>query len=262
MKMPRQCQRVLMCLFLLRVFAGIHVHAQGSAGTDALLESRTLVDLPTAGMLRGHTLALDMNFFQAGSVLTNFSVGIFDRLLIGVYYGGTSIIGSGTPYWNPRPGFSAKVRIIDEMVFLPAIALGFDSQGKELFVDSLDRYAIKPLGLYVVGSKNYQLFGYLSVHGGINYSTEQGDGNKNLNYFMGVEKTVGPFASAVFEYNFNVNDEFRALQGNSGGYLNAGIRLTMGNGLTLGFNFKDITKSQQSFSVSNRTMQIEYIKAF
>ena len=269
MKMMRQTQRLNGCT--RRLFSGLLIQlalfcvggrAQGSAGTDALLETRALVDLPTAGMLAQRTLALDINFFQKGSVLANFSVGIFNRFLVGVSYGGTSVIGSETPSSNPRPGFVIKIRVIDESVILPAIALGFDSQGKELFVDSLDRNAIKPLGIYAVGSKNYQLLGYLSIHGGINYSNEQGDGNKNLNYFVGAEKTVGPFASVALEYNFNVNDEFRAVQGNSGGYLNAGVRLAIGNGFTLGFNFKDIVKNQQLLSVSSRTMQIEYVKAF
>ena len=249
-------------MLVLLTLSSIESKAQGSAGTDALLEPRALVDLPTAGMLRGRTLALDMHFFQAGSVLTTFSVGIIDRFLIGVSYGGTDIIGSGTTSWNRRPGFSAKFRIIDEMVLFPAVAIGFDSQGKELFVDSLDRYAVKPLGFYAVGSKNYQLIGFLGVNGGINYSIEQGDGNKNLNYFLGVEKSVGPFATTVVEYNFNVNDDFRATQGNNGGYLNAGVRISIGNGFTLGFNFKDIVKNQESYSVSNRTMQFEYVKAF
>ena len=237
-------------------------HPQGSAGTNAVVEPRALVDVPTAGMLPNHNLAVDMNFFQRGGVLAGFSVGIVDRLLIGVTYGGTSLLGTDKIVWNPRPGFNIKLRLLNESILIPAIALGFDSQGRESFLDSLDRYNIKSLGFYAVGSKNYQMLGFFSVHGGVNYTLDQGDDNRNLNIFGGVEKSLGPFAAGFAEYNFNLNDDSRGMLGKVRGYFNLGIRVSIGNGYTVGFNLKGISNDMQDISAGNRTMQIEYVKPF
>lgn len=250
---------VLVVVFVVGIGA---VQAQGSAGTNANIEPRELIDVPTAGMLPQRNIGVDLNFFQSGGVLAGFSVAIIDRLLIGVSYGGTSLLGTLKESWNPRPGFNLKVRLLNESYIIPAIAVGFDCQGKEAYIDSLNRYTIKSLGWYAVGSKNYQLLGYFSIHGGLNYSLEQADNNRNVNVFCGVEKSVGPFATIMAEYNFALNDDIRRNSGNEKGYLNAGVRISIGNGYTLGFNFKDISHSFNNISVGNRTMQVEYICPF
>lgn len=250
---------VLVVVFVVGVGA---VHAQGSAGTSATIEPRGLIDVPTAGMLPQRNVGVDLNFFQAGGVLAGFSVAITDRILIGVSYGGTSLLGTLKESWNLRPGVNLKVRLLNETFFIPAIAVGFDSQGKEAYIDSLNRYTVKSLGFYAVGSKNYQVLGYFSIHGGLNYSLEQADNNRSVNIFCGVEKSVGPFATAVAEYNFNLNDDIRRDSGNEGGYLNVGIRVSIGSGYTLGFNFKDVSHSFSNISVGNRTIQIEYVSPF
>ena len=249
-------------LFLVVLSTASVVLGQGSAGTDATIEPRTLVDMPTAGILSHRNSAVDLSFFQVGGSLAGFSVGIGNRFALGITYGGTSLLGSEKPSWNPRPGFNMKLRILDEAILFPAIALGFDSQGKEPYIDSVSRYTIKALGLYAAGSKNYQLIGFLSIHGGVNYSLEQGDGNKNLNFFAGIEKSFGPFASMVAEYNFDLNDDLHLTQSNRRAVLNGGIRISMGGGYTLGLNFKDISNSLQDVAVGNRTLQIEYVRPF
>ena len=155
-----------------------------------------------------------------------------------------------------------KVRLIEENLAFPAIVLGFDSQGKDGYIRSLNRYVIKSPGLYAAFSKNYALLGFLSIHGGINYSLERADGDRDFNVFAGAEKTLGSVISLVAEYNLAMNDNNGEAIGNGGGYLNAGLRWAIGSGLTLSVYFKDLVHNGGSWEVANRTVRIEYVSAF
>lgn len=233
--------------------------AQGSAGANAALEPRYLVDVPTAGVLPHTAIAFDMEFFQSDGLLAGFSFGLFNRVILGVSYGGTHIIGTETPSWNKHAGMAIKIRFLDETDVLPAIALGYSSQGKGAYIDSLQRYRIKSPGLYAAASKNYSLLGFFSIHGGINYSLERDDGSTGVNAFAGFEKSIGPFLAAVAEYDFGLNDSNNRALGEGKGYLNAGLRSSLGNGFTLGLYLKDIIQNQQNITFGERTLQIEYI---
>jgi hypothetical protein len=236
--------------------------AQGAAGTDGGLEPRFLVDLPTAGMLDKGTIGLDVDFYQEGGVLFGLSAGILDRLSFGISYGGSRLIGASSPEMNELPGVNVRIRVIEESLLLPAIVLGFDSQGKDGYLKDLDRYRIKSPGLFAVASKNYSLMGYFSIHGGANYSFERADDDRDFNVFAGVEKTLGPILSLVAEYSLGMNDNSGKAIGKGRGYLNAGLRIALGSGLTLGVNLKDIIKNGGDITVANRTVRIEYARAF
>lgn len=249
-------------LLSLIIFIIARSFGQGSAGSGGSLEPRYLVDIPTAGMLDKSTFALDLDFYQEGGVLLGLSVGIIDRLSFGISYGGSRLIGSQEPVMNELPGVNIKIRVIEENIVLPALAIGFDSQGKDGYLRDLDRYAIKSPGFYVVGSKNYSLAGFFSIHGGVNYSLERADDDSDVNFFAGAEKTIGPVFSVVLEYNLATNDNGGKAIGKGNGYLNAGVKWTIGGGLTLGVNLKDIVKNGGDVNVGNRTVSIEYAKPF
>ena len=235
---------------------------QGSAGSDSRLEPRYLIDVPTAGILHSGSYALDINFYQEGGVLLGFSVGFLDRINLGLSYGGSKLLGGQSPEMNEAPGVNLKVRVIEENPILPAIAVGFDSQGKDGYVKNLNRYTVKSPGLFVVGSKNYTMAGFFSIHGGVNYSFERADGDKDFNIFVGVEKTLGPFISILTEYNLASNDSDGNAIGKGRGYLNAGLKWSPGGGLTLGVNLKDLAKNGNDVNVGNRTIALEYVKMF
>jgi hypothetical protein len=256
------CKKSLALGWTLFMILRSSMDAQGSAGTEGNQEPRFLVDIPTAGMVAKGSFALDVDFYQEGGVLLGLSAGILDRLCFGVSYGGTHLIGSDKPMMNPVPGVNLKVRIIEENVALPAIVLGFDSQGRDGYLKDLSRYAIKSPGLFAVASKNYSLLGFLSMHGGVNYSLERADGDKDFNAFAGVEKTIGNAVSLVMEYNLAANDSNGKAPGKGRGYLNAGVKCTVGGGLTLAVCLKDLARnSRNDVTVANRTMRIEYAKA-
>ncbi len=248
-------------IVLLVLLAG-RLWGQGAAGTAGGLEPRFLVDVPTAGMLDKGAVALDVDFYQEGGVLLGISAGILDRLSFGISYGGSRLLGTSSPEMNEIPAINVRLRIIEESLVFPAIACGFDSQGKDGYLKEQDRYRIKSPGFFAVASKNYTLLGYFSIHGGVNYSLERADGDRDINVFAGAEKTIGPVLSLVAEYNIGMNDNSGKAIGKGRGYLNAGLKISLGSGLTLGVNMKDIIKNGRDITVANRTVHLEYARPF
>jgi hypothetical protein len=257
----------ILAIFLASAFFQIlptTMMAQSYAGESATSEPTMLIDKPTAGLLKRGTYSVTSDFYEQGGVLVNLAVGIFEPFSFGISYGGTDIIGHDKIAMNPMPGVQAKLRVFSESTAMPALAIGFDSQGKEPYLkaDSLQRYTIKSPGVYVVASKNYAVLGNLSIHGGINRSLEDKDGDSDLDMFVGVEKSAGKDISLMLEYDFATNDNNNQALGKGYGYMNFGFRWAWGKGLTIGFNLKNITRNQDNINIGNRTLQIDYIGVF
>ncbi len=234
---------------------------EGSAGAKANVEPRFLIDTPTAGILHRGDFALDIDFFGDGGMTVGLATGVINRFSIGISYGGSRLVGSDKAEFNEIPGINVRYRLWDETLLMPALVIGFDSQGREGYLDSLDRYTIKSPGFFAAASKNYEIFGNLSVHGGVNYSLERGDDDKDLNFFGGIEKSVGRDISLIAEYDFGFNDSNRRAVGRGRGYLNAGVRWSVGGGFTIGVDFKNLIKNRDQVAVGNRTLRIEFVDA-
>lgn len=236
--------------------------AQNSAGDAATIEPRYIIDTPTAGLLKRGAFSLEANFFQDGGLMFGLYAGALDRLTFGISYGGVGIIGKTNATMQKLPGVLLKYRLFDESEAMPAVAFGFDSQGKETYIDSLERFTIKSRGIFIAASKNYSFLGFLSFHGGVNWSMEKKDGDKDMNTFVGVEKSIGQEISFIAEYDFAFNDNHGNAYGRGNGYLNAGLRWALANGLTLGFDLKNVAKNQQNVTFGNRTLKVEYVRTF
>ncbi|MDI6779499.1 MAG: hypothetical protein QME25_04810 [Bacteroidota bacterium] len=249
-------------IILITLFLIGKLFAQGSAGSSSNLEPRYIIDMPTAGLISHASYAIDTDFYQLNGVLFGFTIGLLNRINLSVSYGGSNLIGSSKPDWNKYPGMGLKIRPFEESKIFPAIAIGFDTQGKENYIDTLNRFTIKSPGIYIVASKNFLAAGFLSIHGGVNYSLERADGDKDANLFLGVEKSIGSFISLIAEYNTAINDSDPKALGKGRGYLNMGFRGSLGDGFTIGVNLKDIIKNQDKVSIGNRTISIEYIGRF
>ncbi len=249
-------------VIIIIIVAVSSIFAQGTAGENAKFEYRSLVDMPTAGILEKGYVGVTTDVLPMGVVIGKLEVGVFDNISFGISYGGVNIIGAGTPRWYKLPGVNIRFRIMDESTRLPALTVGFDSQGKGEYFDSTSRYAIKSPGFFGAVSKNFEFLGYLSLHGTVNYSLESKDGDNFLNLYVGFEKTIGKSFSIVGDYDFAFNDNTTNFYGNGNGYLNLGFRWAIGDGLTLGFDLRDLLDNKKwAPSTADRALKIEYIKS-
>jgi len=236
--------------------------AQGAAGSDAKFEYRSLIDMQTAGILEKGYVGETTDILPNGVMILKLETGVFTNVSFGISYGGSNIIGTGAPHWYKYPGVNLRVRIINESEAFPAIAVGFDSQGKGEYYDSSGRFDIKSPGFFAALSKNFAFLGFMSLHTTANYSLESKDGDDFLNLSVGIEKTIGPSVSIIGEYNFAWNDNKDVnFFGNGNGYLNIGLRWAMGAGFTLGFDFRDLLDNKKlNPSTGDRAIRMEYIK--
>jgi hypothetical protein len=226
-------------------------------------EMCVLIDQPTAGSLHKSDYALDVSLYPGGGALADMQVGLFDRFMLGVSYGGRNVIGRGKVEWNKLPGVLIKYRLFEESLF-PALSLGFDSQGYGLWSDSLDRYEIKAKGLFAVASKNFTLgwFGSIGFHGGVNYNSFETTDQRSVNGFLGVDKSINGQISLIGEYNLGLDDNNLKALGKNRGYLNAGIRWVFARQLSLAINFKDILQNRKDISSIAREARISYVESF
>lgn len=249
--------RIAIILFAFTIF----IKGQGTAGEDAKFEYRSLIDMPSAGILEKGFVGVSVDVLPLGVVISKIEVGVFENFSFGISYGGANIIGTGVVDWYKLPGVNARVRLLNETASQPALALGFDSQGKGTYLSGLDRFEIKSPGFYAAVSKNFEFLGYLSLHGIVNYTLEREDGDKDLNFGIGIEKTIGGAVSLVVEYDFATNDNTANAIGEGNGYLNMGVRWSAGEGFTIGLDLRDMLNNKKiNSNKADRAIFVEFIK--
>jgi len=228
-----------------------------------------LITIPSAGTLVRGSYALQMRVQKAGGLTTSLSVGITDRFQFGLSFGSANLIGDDSLIWHPRPEANLKYRLIDETESLPGLAIGLDTQGQGKFhsADSLMRYDIKAMGMYISTSKNWITpLGNLGFHLGSNYNfTEINDGDDDINYFFGFDMEFNPELSFILEYNAALNENdmtAKNLAINRGGYLNAAIRWTFVEHLHIEMNANNLLFDGDRVDYFNRELKITYIEYF
>jgi hypothetical protein len=252
--------KYLILLFICLILSS-NIFSQGTAGESAKYENRILIDMPTAGILEKGFVGATTDVLPGGAVIAILEVGAFDNISFGISYGGSNIIGSGSLGWYKYPGVNIRFRLFNESFGMPALTFGFDSQGKGNYFDSSGRYAVKSPGFFGAVSKNFAFLGFFSVHGTLNYTLENKDGDNYVDFSAGFEKTIGSTLSVIGEYDFALNDNNTKYFGNGKGYLNLGLRWVMGEGFTLGFDLRDMLNNQKwSPTTADRSIKIEYIK--
>ena len=93
-------------------------------------EPRYIVDAPTAGILENMSYCLDAKLVGSGGFLFDFTASFFKFMNLGLSYGGTGVIGAYPMNLQKYPGVHLKFRLFNEDTVFPAIAIGFNSQGK------------------------------------------------------------------------------------------------------------------------------------
>ena len=229
---------ILTTVFLIAMLTPGHAAGEG-------IQPVQLVTRPTAGSLPSKTVLLGTQLFDGGGVTQTVSVGLTSLLDVGVSYSGAAVVGSRPVTWQPHIGGHIRVRIIEESMNAPAIAIGFDSQGDGRFIrdSGLNRFRTKSPGAYLAVSRNYLFLGDLGVHGGVNWSLEDGDGDRDPSFWAGLDKSVGNYLSFITEYDFATNDNESSEMAADRGYLNAGIACMFLNGFTIEVDLKNILRN-------------------
>ena len=226
-----------------------------------------LISVPTAGTLMRGSFSMDMRIQDEGGLVLGLSAGITDRFQFGMSFGSPNLIGDENLEWYPRPEAKLKYLIVDENLSMPALALGLNTQGSGDFVDTLQRYEIKALGLYGAMSKNWKSpLGNIGLHTGLNYSfleTEDGDSDPNL--FFGIDVEFNPEFSFLLEYNSALNENgmtARTMSVSKGGYLNAALRWSFVESLHLELHLNNLLFDDEEVDYFKRELKITYIEYF
>jgi hypothetical protein len=229
----------------------------------------TLVSVPSAGTLVRGSYAMQMRVQKNGGLTSSLSVGITDRFQFGLSFGSANLIGDDSLEWYPRPEANLKYRLIDETTSMPGLSLGLDTQGQGQFneADTLMRYDVKAMGIYVASSKNWVTpLGNLGLHMGTNYNfAEVNDGDKDINYFFGIDMEFNPELSILIEYNAALNENdmtAKTMSISKGGYLNAAIRWTFVERLHIEMDFNNLLFDNDKVDYFNRELKITYIEYF
>ncbi|MDP6852466.1 MAG: hypothetical protein QF472_00795 [Candidatus Marinimicrobia bacterium] len=241
----------------------------------------SLVSIPTAGTLPRGSFTLESLLTKSGGVTPRLSVGFTDNFSFGVSFGMQNLIGDNKPAVNKTtPEVQIKYRVFDESQTMPALVYGLDTQGRGIYhetdsillsgeFDSLrtiNRYDQKAWGMYMVMSKNWNLFGNLGLHLGFNKSlSENDDGDNDLNVFFGIDKELNRTFSLLVEYDSALNDNDYDLDeitfGRGKGYLNAGLRWAFNANLMVEINFNDINQNT-SAKYTNREIKVMFSESF
>ncbi|PID28028.1 MAG: hypothetical protein CSB55_06725 [Candidatus Cloacimonadota bacterium] len=230
-------------------------------------ELRRLADVPTAGILQRGESSVFTKLYRNNGMLIGSEVGLFPRFMFGISYGGESIVGNEKPVFHDKVEFSFKFRAIDESPSVPAVVIGYNSQGHGSYIESEKRYDIKSKGFYLVTSRNWILWGNIGLHGGLNYSLEDKEDN-DLNFFFGVDKTVGNMLTLICEYDLALNDnddrvsEDDRFSGAGKGYLNAGAEIRFTDYLSLRLNAYDLLENSPNTIGFDRSMMIIFNMTF
>jgi len=221
-----------------------------------------VIDTPAANLPDRGEIQSSLSMYTNGGLLGSILIGLSPRFALGVSYGGENIIGTGDVNLNPQPAVEIRYLLFTEQNLFPAIQIGFNSQGQGPYSDDLKRYAVKSPGIYAVASKNTSFLGGLGIHGGINLSMENSDGDKDPNIFFGCHKHLNKDLVLLAEYNTAVNDNDDNAVGSGKGYLNCGVRWVFAQQLFIEFDIKNILENGNNIAGISREVKLYYTTHF
>jgi len=217
--------------------------------------------MPNAGLLKKSCYAINSQLISNGGILLDFTVAPLDFLNVGISYACYEFVGGGEIIGQGAPGFNVKLRPLDETKNLPAISVGFYSQGKGLYLKNFSRFEQMAPGFYIVASKNYSWdLGNVSFHSAINYSIENSD-EKGINIYGGLEQSVGKYAAIYIEINPNLNNTNKSILSNNL-MLNTSIKANIYKNISLELQLRDLLSNSKYYNKVQRFIGLEFINIF
>ncbi|HNW43577.1 MAG TPA: hypothetical protein PKI19_03680 [Elusimicrobiales bacterium] len=241
----------VLTLFLLAAAPAL---AEEDKKDAVVLPDVEMIDIPTAGILDYYGFMMKSRFYSDGGVLGSLNFGVLERLNLGAAMTIDKLIGSDSPIRMRRPEIQVKFRFFDGGYYMPAAALGYDSQGY-YYDPASKKYMEKGKGLYVVGSKEIGVSNFV-LHGGLNVSDF--DANKYFG-FIGANYTLEDKLAFMLEYDntFHSDDPAR---------FNAGTRIYITPYFQLDMALREMgrngTFSNGAPHKGERVVQMRYTTSF
>lgn len=237
----------------------------GTRHTLYEIPPRWIVDIPTAGTLPRGYYDISVRMFANGGTNAYTNIGLSERFMLGISFGGEKILSGSSIDWNPKIGFSLRFRIVDELEYFPAISIGYSDQGHGTYYGEPGRYQYKSLGFYGVASRSFYFYRWTAGwHGGINYSLEDDDGDQDMNLFFGTDATFNYNLALLAEYDLALNDNKGSAPsaGKGRGYLDLSMKWLFTESLELELIAKDIFVNRRESSEISREMRITFVDRF
>ncbi len=258
--MTKKLMRYFIIIFMFLINYSLFL-AYGSAGSKPSYENRRIVDMPNCGLIPNKMLAFDLIFMKNGSISISSEYSFLNAINAGISFGGSNILGMNDIYFQKYPGINIKVRVFDETLKLPAIAIGFSNQGFSTYLKEFDRFQTLSPGFYLALSKSFNWkLGYLASHLGVNYSLDNESSKRSPNVYFGIEQSISSSTSINMEYNLQLDENYNTIYGKSG-LLNFALRYGILSDLTLELQLKDIFKNYKNNNSIERQFGIEILKS-
>ncbi|MBD3169148.1 MAG: hypothetical protein GF307_06665 [candidate division Zixibacteria bacterium] len=234
-------------------------------GKDYKAESpprRILVDAITANTLPRASFAFDIHTFPNDGLQATLSVGILDRITVGLSYGSALLLSETTPDWNDRMEFLVKYRILTEDYTFPSLAFGYSSVGSGYWDEVNNRYAQKSKGFYLAATKSYYIYNVLTAFtGGINVSMEQRSVDNDPSAYVGTIFQINREVFILAEYDFAINDNKSYQQYGMGrGYLNIGVEWVITPSISLEFDMRNMLQNRRDAKTMDREIRLIYFE--
>jgi hypothetical protein len=251
--------RKILVVCLLAAFGVVVGGGEAGAG---FAEPIYMIESPTAGLLGHGEYHVQGRLAPESAILLGFRLGIRNRVHLGVSFGMQEVFSYEKISVNDQVGFQIRLRLIEEQQ-RPALAIGFNSQGTGPYNEEAERYERKSKGFYAVVSRNWRTpVGQLSLHGGVNYSLENGD-QDSADLFGAVDLEVIPGLEFIMDLDTALNDNKDDTQYGGGGiYLDGAIRVSYGESLAMMLIFRDLTKNFRPERNIGREFEVAFVDMF
>jgi hypothetical protein len=234
---------------------------------------RRLIDMPTAGTLPRGYYSLGLRLYSNGGVLGRTSIGLSHRFMIGISFGGDTVLSNHNADWNPTIEFNLKFRVVDELPYMPAMSIGFSSQGYGSYNDAQQRFTFKSRGFYAVASRSFYFYKWTAGwHAGLNYSLSDEEveqvgedfKDNDISLFLGLDATFNYNLAMLMEYDAALNDDRSAnyFAGKGRGYLNMSLKWLFTRRLEIELLAKDLLVNRHESDTFSRGIRLTYIDKF
>jgi hypothetical protein len=207
------------------------------------------IDQPVPISLAHAEYYVSARLWGEGGAMMRFGVGLFDRVTLGMSYGGNHIIGAQKPKFfdRYRPEFQARLAILLEQGYVPNVMLGFESQGYDDCIQQ--EYQVREKGGYLCVGKTVDA---IRTHCqlGLNYW-------KGLDGFIALNALLPGNVELIAEYDPAFNDTTTLKRG----FLNFGIGWTFAERIRMVLGLRDVLGTVEGNGL-NRTLEISLNEHF